>query len=235
MVQNHMDYSNHSCRDRFTNCQKMRMKAVLKYSASRKTLSRWPCLSCSNNISLAVNNAPATPEFRQSGTWIRSTDVVQATATTPTGPMPREVFYKAKDYVLLQDGFQAREGSLFIAATGSCWKAPGTEGTPTKEGIPFAPDAEDSEQAQLEIPELQLRVFPNPFRDEFAVVVNAVDPADKLRILLFDTNGRVVAGGGEAIAPNRYVFNVEHLPAGLYFLQVNAGVSVQTEKLVKQW
>jgi hypothetical protein len=74
---------------------------------------------------------------------------------------------------------------------------------------------------------LKVRVFPNPVEDQLLI-----ETAEKADLTLRDVQGRVhlnVFGQGTQTR-----ISMGHLPAGVYFLSVQAGRSMEVVKIIKQ-
>ncbi|MBL7803398.1 MAG: T9SS type A sorting domain-containing protein [Saprospiraceae bacterium] len=77
-------------------------------------------------------------------------------------------------------------------------------------------------------------LFPNPASDNVTVEVPVQEEDANVTVSMFDASGRLamqqqrVVGKGE----NRFVFELQDLPAGVYFVQVRSGEMSHTRKLV---
>jgi hypothetical protein len=66
-------------------------------------------------------------------------------------------------------------------------------------------------------------VFPNPFTDFLRIA----DASESSRLILVDQTGRLVARGYEQLD------HLDHLPAGIYVLQVISGHSISVTRVLK--
>ncbi len=79
-----------------------------------------------------------------------------------------------------------------------------------------------------------INVHPNPFNSS-ANVEYVVASAGKVSVLIYDTNGKVVANlfeGFKSIGSNSALINGDGMAAGLYFLKVTAGRETAMERIV---
>lgn len=74
----------------------------------------------------------------------------------------------------------------------------------------------------------QLACYPNPVKD----VVTITNDTPLQQLELFNTTGQLLLA--QAATEETTQLNIEHLPAGVYFLKAGSGTAVQTLKLIKQ-
>jgi hypothetical protein len=81
-----------------------------------------------------------------------------------------------------------------------------------------------------------VRVFPNPTYEIVHIEFEIENPS-LVRIQVFNAMGGMVADLSDSILPNgkhQITWNAAELPAGLYFIRLNAGKEVAGLKLIKQ-
>jgi len=76
---------------------------------------------------------------------------------------------------------------------------------------------------------VNINVFPNPSKD--LLYVNGLSTGEKTNLRLIDVNGKIVKA--VTTKAGNYIFTVNDLPAGTYFLQVINGTKIKTSKLIK--
>ena|GEM_PF-1781499 len=86
-----------------------------------------------------------------------------------------------------------------------------------------------------------IKVFPNPFRDQVTIQFNMVPDVTKVQARVYDVLGRMVADFSNTIKSgyNSFSWNGAgtdgiSLPTGTYMLKVTNGTEVKTAKLIKQ-
>lgn len=83
---------------------------------------------------------------------------------------------------------------------------------------------------------LNVTVFPNPFKDNFHIEINGVNKPKEITIAIFDINGKLLY---EKISSNQYIFSSENsnylrsLSKGLYLITISSQKSIETIRLVK--
>ncbi|MFN4255505.1 MAG: T9SS type A sorting domain-containing protein, partial [Saprospiraceae bacterium] len=106
---------------------------------------------------------------------------------------------------------KADQGSIYIFKGEDC------PGAARPESIAFS-------QPHGLAPAPSVRCWPNPFRDELAIEINA---EGAVQLTVTDAAGRVMASMGLPIGQVRFDLNTSEFRAGLYFVQVTAGNSVR--------
>lgn len=139
-----------------------------------------------------------------------------------------EVTYTAGQSITLQAGFHAKAGSTFTARIEDCDVV-----------------ANKIADADTEIPEVaiapnldgtQLRVFPNPFNDQFTLAYQLEKEAEaEIRLLSIDGKVRqqLLAPQLQVSGAHQIEWNHPELPAGIYVIQLRLGSEILSRKLVK--
>jgi Secretion system C-terminal sorting domain len=142
--------------------------------------------------------------------WIQSSGATQipADATVVLDANPDN-----NGFIRLNEGFRALPGSVFRAVVNSPCALSGTD--------------------QLSVTD-QIEVFPNPNQGNFTVELpNAAEQDSRLKII--DFAGRLMLEQTIETGSNKQIIEAQHLPKGLYFLQmISEGRVVAVEKLVIQ-
>lgn len=137
---------------------------------------------------------------------LTATNVVEARATAR---------YTAGQSVTLQPGFVAQAGSVFLATI-----------QPTTSTLSAEPGTT-----------LTVRAFPNPFETTTTVEYSL---PESLRVTqtLTDANGRMIRRSeGQAVesaGTHRTLFDLSHLPVGVYLYQVETGTGSRVLRLMKK-
>jgi hypothetical protein len=76
-----------------------------------------------------------------------------------------------------------------------------------------------------------ITVSPNPSPNHFNVTINSKS-AEKIKIRLVDYNGKVLKTI-EDVRPQQIVRIGDELKAGVYFIEVMQGGSIETRKVIK--
>ena len=79
----------------------------------------------------------------------------------------------------------------------------------------------------------EIRMFPNPATDMVNISIELND-ASNTSVSVINMVGQVVISNdfGMLNGSNRLELNVSSLPAGMYIVEINAGASSQTERLI---
>lgn len=77
-------------------------------------------------------------------------------------------------------------------------------------------------------------LYPNPATDNVTVEVPVFEEESNVTVSLFDASGRLTQQQQRTVGKedNRFVFELQDLPAGVYFVQVRSGEQSNTRKLV---
>ena len=79
---------------------------------------------------------------------------------------------------------------------------------------------------------IDVRINPNPVRNQLQVFVNA-QSLSNAKLFIVDANGKMIKTYTEKLLPgvNKFIYNeVNNFPQGLYFLQVEIGEVIVTQK-----
>ena len=153
----------------------------------------------------------------------RAANTIQATNIIELGA---DVTYTAGQSISLQAGFHAKANSTFTARIEDC-------------DLPANNIAEVQETVRLEVPSSsdgQLRVFPNPFSDQFKLTYELEQEAEaEIRLMSFDGKVRqqLLPPQFQLSGPHQVEWNAPELPAGIYVVQLRIGSEMQSQKLVK--
>ncbi|MEN0045462.1 MAG: 3-coathanger stack domain-containing protein [Bacteroidota bacterium] len=167
-------------------------------------------LTCDDDLTL--NDDPIMAGTYSAANSINSSGTIQS---------PDAVTFEAGQVIQLNDGFIAENGSTFTARIQAC--------TSTAQAT-----VESREEKIFTKIEHEIKVFPNPFRDQTTINIELITESD-LQIDLFDMNGRKI----KSIAPDSYLqtgtyqFNVDakELESGIYMLVIRIDDTIQTRKL----
>jgi hypothetical protein len=93
-------------------------------------------------------------------------------------------------------------------------------------------DCSTSKADMIDALALRIEVFPNPNKGEF--VLSIVNAAQELNIILTDASGKQLMSKTAQPFGGQYyhTFDLGHLPAGMYFIQVSDGEKNLMEKIV---
>ncbi len=169
---------------------------------------------CQSNITITgTYTAPLT----QSSTWIQSSN----TTIIPTGSTVKLDATPTVGYVLLNPGFEAQIGSVFVAqALDGCGAL-----------VPMRTAQSPSKQDEVttsttQVHQSDIRIFPNPMADYLTIQ----HPTTIKNISLFDIYGRVL----ESRMVNESTqteLSTSDLPKGVYFVSIDGQIP---QKVVKQ-
>jgi PKD repeat protein len=81
-------------------------------------------------------------------------------------------------------------------------------------------------------PGFELLLFPNPFKNQFHLVVESSDVDQLVNIRMFDAIGQLVVEKSE-MAPNQDVVLGDNLLKGMYFAEITQGSVKKTIRIVK--
>jgi hypothetical protein len=221
-ITNYMDYTDDTCMRQFTQEQKDRMKTVLMNSPRRKSFSEWPCRTCTDNINLMVTDVD-NPVYEQAANSITSTATVEASFFNQT----KHVYYKAGNFIELQEGFEAEEGGFFEAGIGDCGDNyfdadAGSALSPPVE-VQAARSAASAITFRSEIKQPSLQLYPNPASDQLTLALSSVEIVPQhARLLVFDLMGKVVMRKAWSSGDFEETIDISGLASGSYFIRLQA-------------
>ncbi|MEM1325502.1 MAG: T9SS type A sorting domain-containing protein [Bacteroidota bacterium] len=163
-------------------------------------------------------------------------DTITSTGTVPS---PNVVTFEAGEIIILQEGFEALNGSTFTARIQTCVSSfGGGQG----EGIITAVSGERVDATPLTIEgrsstvivENEVDVFPNPFSEQTTVQVELAAESD-LQVELYDLSGKrvstIASQRNTAAGMHQFILNAAHLEGGMYLLMIQTDEGIQTRKL----
>lgn len=203
------------------------LKVINETGAGGYDFSLWPCRTCVDIINLIVTDVD-NPVYEQAANSITSTATVEASFFNQT----KHVYYKAGNYIELQEGFEAREGGFFEAGIGDC----GEDYFDTNTGIPAsepvivsnAPSEEPREEAAfgrtLSAPEgpTALRLYPNPANTHLTVELSRTEGLQNATLHVFDLTGRLLMSRQWNGESPREELDISRLAAGSYFIRLQS-------------
>lgn len=219
MFMNYMDYSTEACLRMFTKGQQMRMYAALLESRSKLIQPQVfvPNGACplSHNITSAIlANSVAKYEADD---FITASNVINPTSA---------VIYDAKNYIVLQDGFWAKDGSDFRAVTGD-----GCGGD-----IRLAMSPVLTNNTTLLTPPINgFAVYPNPATDNITISYN-LDEASDVQLRVYNVLGEIVKSqfmSNVEAGVHNYSVNLDDMPMGIYLFSLNTKQGLKTARVVK--
>lgn len=222
-----MEYSHPDCMSYFTDGQGQRMRnsintlAVLQATITMDDPS--PC-NCTDiyNLTTTIN----TPIKYEADNYITASNTILGSVNTGNG-----VQYDAANYVELTTGFHAQQGCVFEAFIDGCL------GFRSSNSIEedTANDVEESMSNSSET--LALTNYPNPFGQSTTIEYKIVEPTS-VNLRIFNTNGQLVTTLVEDEFHEKGIyqkkFNRDHLPNGIYFLQINTANANSTKRMFIQ-
>ncbi len=90
---------------------------------------------------------------------------------------------------------------------------------------------------ELENDELKVEVYPNPFMEKLNISMN-LNEGGNVEFTLFDSHGALVSSFGKSNHPSGVIkksFDVGHLSAGSYMLQVRVDGTVRSSKILQKF
>jgi hypothetical protein len=93
-------------------------------------------------------------------------------------------------------------------------------------------DEVEPDEKQFGISDLSVKAWPNPSDNQFNIQVLSSDSTDKVQLEVFDMRGRVIHRDQINIGYD-YTFGYK-LNAGLYFVRLQQGDTIETIKLMKR-
>lgn len=174
-------------------------------------------LSCASPCtdSLAVNRNPIAE------TNYRAANVISSTGRVESGTT---VGFAAGNTISLIEGFTVENGATFTASIQACSVSNGTLVEARQEEIPTS-----------NIPH-ELKVFPNPFRNETTIQFHLAKSSD-VALSITDINGRIVHQQQYLDAQEgwqHHQFEASHLPNGMYFLYIQTAEQQMVKQLIIQ-
>lgn len=225
MVQNFMTIAGDACQNLFTTGQKERMQALfVRFGAREGILSSLGCtegIPCEDNLNITDTYNNGDNEYIEVQDWINST------ATVNTGA---RVTHDAGNYVCLNTGFIADNGSVFLAKIDGCDNNPSER---LAENKSLQNNTKKVETAYI-IEQVAMKNYPNPFTGQ-TVIEFTLSQDESVTLSVSDMTGRQVAvliNDEQQIAGTRQViFNGSSHPAGMYYYTIQAGQYIGTQKM----
>lgn len=213
MFMNYMDYTTDVCKIMFTKGQRARMYAALFEARSQLIQPTNGCLA-SHNITTTLTDAVAKYEADD---FITASNVINPTSA---------VIYDAQNYIVLQDGFWAKESSDFRAVTGD-----GCGGD-----IRLAMSPVLTNNTTLLTPPINgFAVYPNPATDNITISYN-LDEASDVQLRIYNVLGEVVKSqfiSNVEVGVHNYSVNLDDIPMGIYLFSLNTKQGLKTARIVK--
>jgi bacillolysin len=195
----------------------------------------------------ACGNYPASGTFVQSISRLTAADGCNTEIT----PNPTQVYFTARDQVILYPGFKAAEGSNFVAYLEPCsstrWERASTNTTTPSSSLDgIKSDAEKglNKQALLnkptpaipsEIVSNSISVIPNPFQSTFQLIMNLKEQ-EKVQVTIYNSQGvkvkeKHILNVSKGI--NKISFDCTNLAKGIYMVEIYTGNVKTVQKVVK--
>lgn len=146
---------------------------------------------------------------------------IEPTSAITVQPSAR-VYWRAETFIDLGDDFTAEEGSIFTAEIGPCNDAPYLKTDPNNNG----------EENNLEKPTLQNEIIfisPNPSSMAFLLQLKENTSGE---VSIYNSIGQLVYQS--TISTPQSVIDLSPHPRGIYFVKVQSGEKIYTEKIVLQ-
>jgi len=98
--------------------------------------------------------------------------------------------------------------------------------------VPGCEEYDDLNVSQTDLPEIGLKVYPNPASKELYVYYSNPIHSKKVNASLYNSNGQEVLSFNMSTNNTTYMLDVTTLPKGIYFLKVSSDVSQEVEKII---
>jgi len=82
-----------------------------------------------------------------------------------------------------------------------------------------------------------MTIYPNPVNEKVTVILNTINSIDPIFFSLFNIAGislRTWKFEDEKVISQKFTLDLNEFPSGIYFLQLQAGNTIETKKVVKQ-
>ncbi|MEM6964136.1 MAG: choice-of-anchor J domain-containing protein [Bacteroidota bacterium] len=181
------------------------------------------CDDSNSTTELRVDDNPIVPDVYAFHSVLSLGKVAMGTFMTD------RVTFRGDYEVVMEPGFQAEEGSDFIAEinTGGCAPVPLSEEEVLTEELEVVPT--------VDIAEDQFRIYPNPLQDE-TVFEYTLGEASVVNIMIVDAQGKVVARPLDSQYAEKGVYtlnyNATHLGDGIYTILFNTQTSNKSQRMV---
>lgn len=139
-----------------------------------------------------------------------------------------QVTYTAGQRIVLEPGFTAETGSIFKAIIASCPNSFRVMNTDSiLNNIKFEENAVEKSVEEL----TEADITPNPNNGNFSIYFNTEELSNK-RIIISDVLGKIIYYG-ETADPMK-TFDLSSHPKGIYFVKVQSGENIYTQKIIIQ-
>ena len=175
-------------------------------------------LQCPSDAPLVFSSPHQTDEFYETKTHVISSASI---------PAPRDIKYRAGNYVLMKEGFYVEPGAVLHAFIHKCDAA----GNSFKV-LPVQGENDGGKGQSLQSNHYSLTIFPNPTTGQFTLELDEL-PADGYLVEVYDLTGKLIWKVQENQS-QKLTINLEEQPDGIYMVRLTSGETVLMEKVVKQ-
>lgn len=226
--QNFMDYG--SCRDRFTEGQKVRMRDAL-LNIRTSLLNSHGCGSCYRNLDL-TGTVASVKYFGVTESIVTSQNLFPS--------IPTNIEYNAGDYIMMTEGFSTNGGEAYAYIEGCDWTNGGNSARTVNsdEEIDYMKANNSNNKSNISSDLLideSIYSYPNPFSHSTTIHFDLLAES-KVGLKVYDSTGKEVAilidDENKSQGSYQIDFDGSNLKAGIYFYVIQTDEYTVTKKVV---